>query len=83
MNRFIAAVVASAFAFGTVSSYAADAAKKVELTTEERAELRERAARLKEQGQQTVAPAPEKVEKSAVKQKRSDAKHRKHKKTRA
>ena len=80
MKRFIAAVVASAFALGTVTTYAADAAKKDELTTEQRAEMRERAARMKEQGQRTSAPAQDKVQKSAVKEKRSDVQPRKHKK---
>jgi hypothetical protein len=67
MNRFIAAVVASAFAFGTVSTFAADAAKKDELTVEQRSEMRDRAARMKEHGQQTVAPAQDKMHKKSVK----------------
>jgi hypothetical protein len=74
MKRLIAAVIASAFAFGTVSTFAADAAKKDELTVEQRAEMRDRAARMKEQGQQTTAPAQDKVQKKSVKQKHS-AKH--------
>jgi hypothetical protein len=78
MNRFIAAVVASAFAFGTVSTYAADAAKKDELTVEQRAEMRERAARMKQQGQQTTAPAQDKMHKKVDKNKRSDVKPHKH-----
>ena len=78
MNRLIAAVVASAFAFGTVSTFAADAAKKDELTVEQRAEMRERAARMKEQGQQTTAPAQDKVRKSIHKEKRSAVHPRKH-----
>ena len=47
MKKSIAAVVASAFALAAVSTYAADAAKKDELTVEQRAELRERVAKLK------------------------------------
>jgi hypothetical protein len=54
MNKFIAAAVASVFALGTastaVSSFAADAAKKKdELTAEQRAEMRDRAEKMKEQ----------------------------------
>lgn len=78
MKRIITAVVASAFAFGTVSTFAADAAKKDELTVEQRSEMRERAARMKEQGQQATAPAQEKVVKKAHKEKRSAVKARKH-----
>ena len=80
MNRLIAAVVASAFAFGTVSTFAADAAKKDELTVEQRSEMRERAARMKEHGQQTVAPAHDKMQKKVVKHKRSAVHPRKHSK---
>ena len=80
MKRVIAAVIASAFAFGTVSTYAADAAKKDELTVEQRAEMRERAARMKEQGQNASVPVQDKMQKSVVKDKRSDVKPRKHKK---
>jgi hypothetical protein len=78
MKRIIAAVIASAFAFGTVSTFAADAAKKDELTVEQRSELRERAARMKEQGQQTTAPAQEKVHEKSMKQKHSDKHSAKH-----
>ena len=78
MNRFAAAVVASVFAFGTVSTFAADAAKKDELTVEQRAEMRERAARMKEQGQQTAAPAQDKAQKKVHKEKRSAVQPRKH-----
>jgi hypothetical protein len=77
MNRFVAAVVASAFAFGTVSTFAADAAKKDELTVEQRAEMRDRAARMKEQGPQTT-PAQDKVLKKADKKKHSAVTPRKH-----
>jgi len=47
MNQLIAAAVATAFALGTVSTFAADAARKDELTTEQRAEMRDRAERMK------------------------------------
>jgi hypothetical protein len=76
MNKLIAAIVASAFAFGTVSTFAADAAKKDELTTEQRTEMRERAAKMKEQG--TQAPAQDKMQKKADKDKRSAVQPRKH-----
>ena len=49
MNKLIAAAVATAFALGTVSTFAADAAKKDELTTEQRAEMRDRAERMKQE----------------------------------
>ena len=67
MKRIVAAVIASAFAFGTVSTFAADAAKKDELTVEQRSEMRERAARMKEQGQQTAVPVQDKVHKKSTK----------------
>lgn len=63
MKKFIAAVVASAFTLAAVSTFAADAAKKDELTVEQRAELRERVAKLKEQrakGQQKTEAKTEK-----------------------
>ena len=46
MNKLLAAIVASAFAFGAVSAYAADAVKKDELTSEQRADMRNRADQL-------------------------------------
>ena len=48
MNQLLAAIVASVFAFGSATGYAADATakKKEELTKEERADLRTRAERL-------------------------------------
>ncbi len=66
MKKSIAAVVASAFAFATVSTYAADAAKKDELTVEQRAELRERVAKLKAER----AKGPQKSEVKTDKEKR-------------
>ncbi len=48
MNKLLIAVVASAFAFGSASGFAADAAKKKEeLTAEQKTEIRERVERLK------------------------------------
>lgn len=46
MNKLLAAIVASAFALGAVSAYAADAVKKDELTSEQRADMRNRADQL-------------------------------------
>ncbi len=60
MNKLLAAIVASTFAFGSVAGYAADAVKKEELTQEQRTEMRNRADRLvKERAQ---APAPVKAQ---------------------
>ena len=48
MNKLFIAVVASAFAFGSASGFAADAVKKKEeLTAEQKTEVRERVERLK------------------------------------
>lgn len=48
MNKLLLAVVASAFAFGSASGFAADAIKKKEeLTTEQKTEIRDRVERLK------------------------------------
>ena len=46
MNKLLAAIVASTFALGAVSTYAAEAAKKDELTQEQRADMRNRADQL-------------------------------------
>ena len=77
MNKLIAAAVATAFALGTVSTFAADAAKKDELTTQERAEMRDRAERMKteratgaQQAQKTVHKTTQKKHKKARKAKR-------------
>ena len=48
MNKLLAVIVASAFAFGSASGFAADAVKKKEeLTAEQKTEIRDRADRLK------------------------------------
>lgn len=48
MNKLLVAVVASAFAFGSASGFAADAVKKKEeLTAEQKTEIRDRVERLK------------------------------------
>ena len=46
MNKLLAAIVASTFALGTVSGFAADAAKRDELTQEQRVDMRNRADQL-------------------------------------
>ena len=46
MNKLLAALVVSTFALGTVSAYAADAVKKEELTSAQRADMRTRADQL-------------------------------------
>ena len=48
MNKLLAAIVLSTFAFGSASGFAADTAfkKKEELTREERMDMRDRAERL-------------------------------------
>ena len=46
MNKLVAAIVASAFALGSAAGFAAETAKKIDLTKEERMELRARADRL-------------------------------------
>ena len=47
MNKLLAVIVASSFAFGSALGHAADAAKKQEeLTKEDRADMRARADRL-------------------------------------
>ena len=65
MNKLIAAIVAFAFALGSVSTFAADAARKDELTAEQRTEMRDRAEKMKEQR----AKGPQKTEKKANKDK--------------
>ncbi len=46
MHKLLAAIVASTFALGAVSGVAADAAKRDELTQEQRADMRNRADQL-------------------------------------
>jgi hypothetical protein len=46
MHKLLAAIVASTFALGTVSGFAADAVKRDELTQEQRADMRNRADQL-------------------------------------
>ena len=69
MYKIVAAVIVSAFALGSTATFAQTAGKSEELTLEQRAEMRERAARLKAQGPQP--PMQDKVEKKAEKAKSS------------
>lgn len=80
MYKVIAAVIVAAFAFGSTATFAQSAGKSEELTMEQRAEMRERAARLKAQGPQVApvsvsVPVPDKVEKKAQKAKSSAVRH--------
>jgi len=81
MYKIIAAVVVAAFAFGSTATFAQSAGKSEELTVEQRAEMRERAARLKAQGPQApvAVPVQDKVEKKAEKAKSSSAVRHTHK----
>jgi hypothetical protein len=69
MNKLLLAVVASAFAFGSASGFAADAVKKKEeLTAEQKTEIRERVERLKtERAKATPAVTPAPVKKDEPK----------------
>ena len=66
MNKLLLAVVASAFALGSASGFAADAAKKKEeLTTEQKTEIRDRVERMKAdraKAEQTKITPAKKVE---------------------
>jgi hypothetical protein len=57
MSRVLAVIVASIFAFGAASGLAQTAAKKEDLTKEERAEMRNRADRLVAERASGVTPA--------------------------
>ena len=57
MNKLLAAVVATTFALGSASSFAADTAKKTELTQNERTEMRNRADKLAAERTATAVPA--------------------------
>ena len=46
MHKLLAAIVMSTFALGSATSFAADAAKRDELTQEQRADMRNRAEKL-------------------------------------
>ena len=78
MYKVIAAVIVAAFAFGSTATFAQSAGKSEELTMEQRAEMRDRAARLKAQGPQVApvsVPVQDKVEKKAQKAKSSAVRH--------
>lgn len=79
MNKLMAALVASTFAFASMSTIAADTTKKDELTVEQRAEMRARADQMKQRGNTPVQePVKDKVERKAHKAKHS-AVHLTHK----
>jgi RNA processing factor Prp31 len=64
MNKLLAAIVASTFAFAATAGMAADAVKKEELTQDQRTEMRNRADRLiKERAQ---APTQVKADKQGA-----------------
>ena len=77
MYKLISAVIVAAFAVGSTATFAQSAGKSEELTMEQRAEMRERAARLKAQGPQAPVSVPvqDKVEKKAEKAKSSAVRH--------
>lgn len=60
MNKILAAVVATAFVFGSASGFAATSVKKEELTKEQRVEMRNRADKLTQERAQapTTVKAP-------------------------
>ena len=70
MNKLLAAVVASTFALGSVTGFAADAVKKEELTKEQRTEMRNRADKLT----QERGHAPAQVKTATPKTKKLHAK---------
>ncbi len=81
MNKVIAAIIASAFALSSVSGFAADAAKRDELTKDQRTEIRNRADRLTTeraaaptQSQSQAAPAP-KAKKTHFKKEKKTPRH--------
>ncbi len=74
MNKLLLAVVASVFAFGSASGFAADASKKKEeLTTEQKTEIRDRVERMKadrakgDQAKTTPAATPAPAKKAEPK----------------
>lgn len=81
MNKLLAAIVASTFALGSGSGFAADAAKKEELTKEQRTEMRNRADKLiaeraahPNQAKAAAEPAP-KVKKHHAKKAKKVIRH--------
>jgi peroxiredoxin family protein len=73
MNKLFAAAAASVFVFVSMSTFAADAIKKDELTVGQRADMRARADQMKIQRNMTPVqqPVKENVEKKANKAKHS------------
>jgi len=77
MNKIIAALVASTFALVSLTTVAADAVKKDDLTAEQRAEMRARADQMKTQRENAPSESvvKSKVEKKAHKAKQSAVHH--------
>jgi hypothetical protein len=77
MNKLFTAAAASVFAFVSMSTFAADAVKKDELTVEQRTDMRARADQMKTQRNATPVqePVKDKVEKKANKAKTSAVRH--------
>ena len=69
MNKVIAAVVVSTFAFASAATFAAASTKKDELTVEQRSEMRARAEQMKVQRDSTP------MQKDKVERKGHKAKH--------
>jgi len=70
MHKLTAVIVASAFALGSVSGFAQNTAKKKEeLTKEERAEMRNRAEKLKAERMTHPAPRAERSTQPAAQEK--------------
>jgi len=76
MNKLIVPFIAALFTFGSLSTFAAETVKKEELTQQERADMRARAEKLKEE--RANAPQQEKVRKATHKAKHSAVHHARH-----
>ena len=66
MRKLLAAVVASAFVFGSLSGYAAEPAKKEELTKEQRADMHNRADKLTQERAQSATQVKAATPKATV-----------------
>jgi hypothetical protein len=77
MIKLFTAAAASVFAFVSISTFAADAVKKDELTVEQRTDMRARADQMKTQRNATPVqePVKDKVEKKTDKAKTSAVRH--------
>ena len=66
MSKLVAVIVATTFALGAAAGFAADTAKKEELTKEERMEMRTRADKLIAERAANPQPASTTLEKAPV-----------------